>query len=406
MLIEGSLSAYGNALRSGADLDTVASGVFRRRWKKEPEPEIACDYAWPSSASVVRVSGCLYVVFSSQNRQATDLSRRGRTHAKWSLHERATGGTRSRGRLVTGDTRVLFIAGWGRSGSTILDMVLGQVDGLVSVGELKFVWERGLLQNRRCGCGEAFKDCPFWAKVFEEVHGSAGRDELAETLDRDSKGFRTRHLPLLMVPPVFQAYVRRFPDYQSHLRHLYAGILRTSGAQVVVDSSKFPTYLALLQRTSGLAVHTVHIVRDPRAVAHSWARSKPDPDNPVTDMMHRMHPAVTGAYWTSWNAAIERIGRSESRYMRIRYEDLVAAPRSTVESILDFAEVQGVELPFIDEKTVTLTPSHTVSGNPVRFTTGTMKIMEDRAWLTEMSDSDRRWAEITSTPLRGHYGYP
>ena len=34
-------------------------------------------------------------------------------------------------------TKVLFIGGYGRSGSTLLDRLLGQIDGFVSVGEVR-----------------------------------------------------------------------------------------------------------------------------------------------------------------------------------------------------------------------------------------------------------------------------
>jgi len=48
---------------------------------------------------------------------------------------------------------VLFIGGLGRSGSTLLDRMLGRLDDVWSVGELVHLWERGLSQNNRCGCG-------------------------------------------------------------------------------------------------------------------------------------------------------------------------------------------------------------------------------------------------------------
>ncbi|MGI5238222.1 hypothetical protein [Dactylosporangium sp. CA-139066] len=47
-------------------------------------------------------------------------------------------------------TRVLYLAGWGRSGRTLAESLLDRVPGLVGVGEIKFLWERGLLRNRRC----------------------------------------------------------------------------------------------------------------------------------------------------------------------------------------------------------------------------------------------------------------
>ena len=40
--------------------------------------------------------------------------------------------------------RVLYVAGAGRSGSTVLANLLGEVPGFVSVGEVRFLWERGL----------------------------------------------------------------------------------------------------------------------------------------------------------------------------------------------------------------------------------------------------------------------
>ena len=306
---------------------------------------------------------------------------------------------------MTSQVQILYIAGWGRSGSTVLDIVLGQVEGLVSVGEVKFLWERGLIQNRQCGCGRPFAVCPFWTDVLRTAYGDLPGDTFTREMDRAAKRFRTRHLPLLLVPYVADLYIRRSYSYQERLRWLYGAILEAADAELVVDSSKFPSYLALLERTPGIEVRTVHLVRDPRAVSHSWTRQKRDPDNPNTMWMPRLHPAVTAAYWTTWNAAIERIGRLSAAYLRVRYEDLVATPRSTLESILEFAGISGAALPLIDERTATLVPNHTVSGNPVRFTSGEFAIRGDMAWHSEMSQSHRRWAEIMSAPLRHRYGY-
>ena len=44
--------------------------------------------------------------------------------------------------------RVLYVGSWSRSGSTLLDLMLGQVPGFVSVGELRFLWQRGLIERQ------------------------------------------------------------------------------------------------------------------------------------------------------------------------------------------------------------------------------------------------------------------
>src|SRR6266542_1121845 len=39
---------------------------------------------------------------------------------------------------------VLFIGGYSRSGSTLLDLLLGQLPGFFSSGELAYIWSHGL----------------------------------------------------------------------------------------------------------------------------------------------------------------------------------------------------------------------------------------------------------------------
>ena len=68
--------------------------------------------------------------------------------------------------------RVMYVASWSRSGSTLLDLMLGQIPGFVSVGELRFLWERGVREGQLCGCGAPVPKCPFWSRVLEEVFGT------------------------------------------------------------------------------------------------------------------------------------------------------------------------------------------------------------------------------------------
>ena len=59
--------------------------------------------------------------------------------------------------------KVLYIAGVGRSGSTLLERMLGAVPGSVNTGELNAIFSRVASQDQRCGCGEPFSACAFWA---------------------------------------------------------------------------------------------------------------------------------------------------------------------------------------------------------------------------------------------------
>jgi hypothetical protein len=60
---------------------------------------------------------------------------------------------------------VLSIVGPGRSGTTILASVLGEADGVVSVGELRWLWQRGVQERRSCGCGLPPDERPVWTGI-------------------------------------------------------------------------------------------------------------------------------------------------------------------------------------------------------------------------------------------------
>ena len=68
--------------------------------------------------------------------------------------------------------KVVYIAGHNRSGSTLLDRMLGQIEGFIAVGELRQLWWRGLEENQACGCGAPFHDCRFWAEVIRTAYGT------------------------------------------------------------------------------------------------------------------------------------------------------------------------------------------------------------------------------------------
>ena len=142
----------------------------------------------------------------------------------------------------TSRVRVLYIAGTGRSGSTLLANTLGQVKGIFNAGEIRYIWQRGMLENRLCGCGRHFADCPFWQKVLHEATGPGMPD--AQSMARlQSQLTRVRHLPSI----AFRRDLRGSADfdrYRSVLARLYSAVQHVAGSEVIVDSSKLPSLRA------------------------------------------------------------------------------------------------------------------------------------------------------------------
>jgi hypothetical protein len=301
---------------------------------------------------------------------------------------------------------VLFIASMGRSGSTILDSILGQVSAFVSVGEIKFIWERGLRENRRCGCGEYFRSCPFWTQVFDEAFGGMDAVDVDESIAALNTT-RTRHFPSMMMPGSGKRYSRRHPGYLRDLGRLYRAVAKVSGCSVIVDSSKYPSHAFVLGLIDDLDVRILHVTRDPRAVAHSWAQVKFDPDRDVPVAMPRQPAWLTAIYWSFWNITIEALARKAHRpYRLLRYEDLMNDPEPRAREVLEFAGQPNGNLPFAGRHEVRLGENHTVSGNPIRFDTGTVQLRADERWRTQMSKLAAVATNLITWPVRVRLGYP
>jgi len=182
-----------------------------------------------------------------------------------------------RGPMRTGRLTVIYIAGAGRSGSTILDRILGTVPRVTSCNETVRVWRNGFLENLGCACGSRFRDCPFWSAVAEEAFPS-GEPNPERTDGLQWEVSRSRYFPRLLADPSPQSsFGARLAEYRATLGPLYRAIAEVSGCDVLVDSSKLPGEALVLAGIPGIDVRVVHLVRDARAVAHSWRRDRRDP---------------------------------------------------------------------------------------------------------------------------------
>lgn len=298
--------------------------------------------------------------------------------------------------------RVVYIGGQGRSGSTLIERALGELPGVVGVGETVHLWERGLHGDELCGCGEPFSRCPFWRSVGERAFG--GWDTLAGSAMLDLRVDRNRYLPLLLRPGVLPSFQRRHLRQVDLLARLYRAIAAESGSSTIIDSSKHASYALLLSAVQGIDLRILHVVRDSRAVAHAWTKSVARPEAGGVPMPV-YPPTKAAALWDLENLVIEQLARRH-RYLRVRYEDFTEAPKDVLLAAAELAGVDAAGAPnFLDGDTLHVHASHTVAGNPMRFTSGDITIRADDSWQSEMPARRRRFVGLLTAPLQRHYGY-
>lgn len=309
-------------------------------------------------------------------------------------------------------TRVLVIGGWGRCGSTLLDMMLGQLPGFVSAGEVRELWLRGCAEDRPCGCGAPFSACEFWTRVGAEAFGGWDRLDLSRVLRVRYRRDRAWSLPGMMVRSRGGGVDDDLRHYLDALSRLVAAIATVAGARVVVDSSKLPSHTLLLQRAPDIDVRLVHLVRDSRGVAYSVRKHVVKTVTQGEPTMLPRHGSVTSALrydlYNGTHHALEVLERRRGRrLLRVRYEDLVADPERWVLDVARHADdLVPPSLPFLDEGRVWLAPNHLVDGNPVRFSQGAVELSLDAAWRHRLSAVDRRVVTTLTWPLLTRYGYP
>ncbi len=282
--------------------------------------------------------------------------------------------------------RVLYIAGCGRSGSTILDTLLGNHVKMESIGEAtNIVRNAWLSEESYCACGEPGRTCPFWTKVRRVWEQRVGPVDLAgyeQTVRRIESGSRFSLVQRLLK--------RGDPQYLEYARltvGLLAAIRDVSGSQIVVDSSKGAARALALSMVEGVDLRLVHLVRDCRGVLWSGKKrfrkndragiSKDDAGKSIVRTMK---------IWSVANLLTGQLRRRlpASKSIRLRYEDLIAQPSVELTRIGDLLEVDLKTVAAAVANGESMALGHTIAGNRLRMS-GAVRLQPDVEWLERLT---------------------
>jgi Sulfotransferase family len=300
---------------------------------------------------------------------------------------------------------LLYIMSRPHSGSTILDILVGNSGTVEGVGQL--ISDMGKLDNR-CACGSTIGDCRFWRSVRAEVeHAGIGWDEA-------------------VAASVGQAHVRHFwrtwrakPDDPAMRRLavvtavVVGAIARTAGKPHILDSSKEPTRALFLAKYVPDA-RVIRLVRDPRsAVASHYWRLK---EKGFYHFLRRdwrlpqLGPVFLGLAALSWavgNLLGELVARvAPGRVLLVRYEDLRDRPAAVLGQI---GGTFGLDLSGSVarlEQGTALGVQHVIGGNDVRLEAGLRFDPQKERRRQPLPRWVERLTVAVCWPLMRRYGYP
>jgi hypothetical protein len=285
--------------------------------------------------------------------------------------------------------RVLYIMGHSRSGSTILNNLLGSHQQVVAVGELVNLVEKGWNQHLPCSCGEPGDLCPFWMEVRRHWSELAGGEDLPRYARLQRRFERTRSIPLVLYSlywgdPLFSEYVRT-------TTLLFTAVARVAGRDVVVDASKNPMRALALSRTPEIDLTIVHLIRDARGVAWSFNRSS-------------QAVAKTALFWIAFTLVSSFVSKFSRKSLLLRYEDLARFPETALGRIQLFVGLSYDHVSAFVEAGGKIPSVHCIAGNRLRKQ-GPLQLRLDEQWRLALPLRDKILVWLLAGWLLRHFGY-
>jgi hypothetical protein len=300
--------------------------------------------------------------------------------------------------------RIVYVVGSSHSGSTLLAFVADAHPEVASVGETAVkpgIRREARALEQHCSCGAALAECPFWKGVFTAVSRKGQRFDVTcwsndyrfENVWLDSLLTRETSREVLLW---FRRAVRdHWPAYRSRAARVdrvnvdfVSAVLAQTGKTVFLDTTKLLTRLTHLLAVRELDVKVVRLVRDVRAFAASAKRRGASTET-AAEVWRKDQTAIA--------RALDALPRE--RVLLLRYEDLCAHPRTSLDALWAFCGVAPFEAPPTIH-----TAHHHIIGNSMRLT-GEITIRLDETWRTRLDAHERRRILSVAGPMNRAMGY-
>ena len=254
---------------------------------------------------------------------------------------------------------VILITGYGKSGSTLLDIAMGNHGEWESLGEainLPSVIQRDdyVARDTKFSDHAAFKS--FLARSIEKY----GADLIRDSLQDYDRFFNPKNTHIK--PAKFWSDVEG-SSLTALLGIFLAEISNATGKTQFIDSSKNPNVIHLY-KSLGFNIRTIVIVRNPYAVYLSLRDGKKK--SPEAGIQAEQSPKtyanviIRWFYWYLWTYVV--INRARITHTAVLYEDFCNNPQLEINRIFEALSVQPVLLP--QELSV---GNHIIAGNRLRL---------------------------------------
>jgi hypothetical protein len=245
--------------------------------------------------------------------------------------------------------KVVAISGTGRTGSTLLSLLLSQDTSVFNLGQLRHLW-RAFENDELCSCGNNLRSCAVYGQAVVESHTTAGTSGLSEMQKLAKAFFRdAAHKADWSDAEVRAGLQDRHQDFLGGMQDVLERIAEITRASAFVDTSKAPEVSLAFSLLPGVELYVLNLVRDPRAVACSWHKRKKSFSATCKNARDWL---IRQRRLEMWRPSLG------SRFHALLYEDLAESPAEEISKISEWADLPIPESVFVQPDRVYIDWGH------------------------------------------------
>jgi len=253
--------------------------------------------------------------------------------------------------------QLIYIIGSARSGTTLLDILLGNSKDIFSAGELNRFTRRNGFAPQRKPNDPAYE---FWMNFRSQFPREYfDSDESLSTLD--SIVDKCEHFESFWNYPFLATKIKI--KYSKYLSDFYSLLFNLVNEQTIIESSKFPMRALRISKVLDSKIYYIYIRKDPAKVVKSL--QKTELEQPSKGYFAaNLYYFVSNAYCIIVLWILKKKG---FKILKIKYEELVNKPEKVLNQVSEKFNLNLIELVKNIEAGIPMKPGLLFDGNRIRL---------------------------------------